>query len=528
MEDIIRISQVLQGLAVKADRLDLVERLKNLVTQQRTGISVAVIGNFGTGKSTLINALLGYELLPTSTSPTQSGYIRISITEQAIAIVQQTDGQQYTIAPVMPEIEGYLTEKLHLLDIQVQTHDFPPGMRVHEVSDIGGINPAQVDVLNSVLEQSNVVIFVTNGRTTLNTTEMSVLKNIPSTIHTLLVAVTHLDEIDSANQDAIIEHIQNEVGALDLGLEAQVFRTSGNLVVNKEYDLFLLNAWDEFRQTVINLPEATYVTQTTISDQVSILQQVANELYSVFSKASDQSKQEQQDNQEWRETFELLNRVIDDQTKDIEQTLNDNFNAFTFRLQNNLQDHLLSPKQIENEINSWLESETTSLKARYERLYRSVLSDAGSLIGKPLDFHPEILPVNPVRYTLEKSTSSRTADNLPRLSNLSGGQKVSLIGGGVAVMTGLFIRGPIGWALFIGGSAVAGRTLYFLFQREENSVVTLGKIEIPNSIIETVHFNSNRLQDYLKKVFSQKVDDSKTQSSPQDELEQIRNQLNHM
>ncbi len=528
MEDIVRISQILQGLAVEANRLDLIDQLKNLEVQQRKGISVAVIGNFGGGKSTLINALLGYELLPTSTSPTQSGYIRITFTEQTIATVQQIDSQQYTIAPVMPEIASALTEKLRLLDIQVQTQDFPPEMCLYEVSDIGGINPAQIDALNQVLAQTNTVIFTTNGRAALNETEITTLKKLPSTIQTLFIAVTHLDEVNKSEQDLLFENIINKISSLNLELSPQFFRTSGYLINNKRYDLNLLNAWDEFKQAVINLPEALYTTQKAKRDQVTLLKQVADDLHQIFSIDSAKFNLEQSDTQELRKNVVLLNRVIDDQTKDIEQTLRDNFNAFAFRLHNNLQGHLVGPEQIEIEINSWLESETTNLKARYERLYRSVLSDASSLIGRSLDFHPEILHANPVRYVPEDSSTIQSAGNQPRLANLSDGQKLTLVSGGIAVVAGLFVSGPVGWALLVGGSVLTGITVYFLFQREGDEGATLGKVDIPQSLIQNVSHNSNRLREYLKEAVFQENDGRKMSSKPHNKLVQIRDELNRM
>ncbi len=66
----------------------------HLLRLELDSVKVAVIGEFSSGKSTLINAMLGHEVLPNWTTECTAAITQVGFGEQPAMVVHQADGMQ--------------------------------------------------------------------------------------------------------------------------------------------------------------------------------------------------------------------------------------------------------------------------------------------------------------------------------------------------------------------------------------------------------------------------------------------------
>ncbi len=119
-----------------------VQRLRTLETRLASRVlHVAVLGEFKRGKSTLVNALLGEEVLPTGVLPLTSVVTRVRWGEIPSVTILFSDGTSTVIA--VDEISRFVTESEN------------PGNRL-------GVDIAEVKAPSDLL-RGNVVILDTPG-----------------------------------------------------------------------------------------------------------------------------------------------------------------------------------------------------------------------------------------------------------------------------------------------------------------------------------------------------------------------------
>ena len=87
--------QKLEGYCREAGRKDLLEQVSFYQSVLGVGkFSVAVVGEFNRGKSTLVNRLIEQDIIPTSDIPTTALPIYISGGEQESLVLKTTNGQK--------------------------------------------------------------------------------------------------------------------------------------------------------------------------------------------------------------------------------------------------------------------------------------------------------------------------------------------------------------------------------------------------------------------------------------------------
>ena len=87
--------QKLEGYCREAGRKDLLEQLASIRAYLASEkFSVAVVGEFNRGKSTLVNRLIEQDIIPTSDIPTTALPIYISGGEQESLVLKTANGQK--------------------------------------------------------------------------------------------------------------------------------------------------------------------------------------------------------------------------------------------------------------------------------------------------------------------------------------------------------------------------------------------------------------------------------------------------
>ena len=175
--------------------------------------NVSVFGTKKSGKSTLINALLGDEYSPGSSELPTPCRITYSEAKTDGRIILEYGGNTYIFAEAA-ELRRYLTEEFRRasktssglaemrVTLPVLTH--PAKLRGMSITDTPGTNFAAAsghgDIARSALADSENAIFVMNYSSHLSNDEAGLLREVygKSDSRTLLIALNRIDEMYSA------------------------------------------------------------------------------------------------------------------------------------------------------------------------------------------------------------------------------------------------------------------------------------------------------------------------------------------
>ena len=213
--------KLLGRLARASKREDLVERVKIIMAhlaQER--FSVAVVGEFNRGKSTLINELLGQETVPTGATPTTRVPIRVIGGSQERIVAPLSSGRR--VYPLSEEGWDNLGRDT--------AEELPPYLVVRsacpllfggdlELVDTPGVNSqlaADFTFADQALVGCDCAILVVSAVTPMSELEGNLLREylVDRQIPRVMVVLTMLDLVGARERAALVEHVRGKVRAV--------------------------------------------------------------------------------------------------------------------------------------------------------------------------------------------------------------------------------------------------------------------------------------------------------------------------
>jgi small GTP-binding protein len=200
-----RLARALEGFGPDVQPADL-QRFKE-ATEQLAGLFLLVIaGEFNSGKSSFINALLGERVLPEGVTPTTD---RINLLRH---------GSEITERP----LEAYLLERTHPAEL----------LRELNVVDTPGTNAVirrHEELTRDFIPRADLVLFVTSADRPFSESEREFLERIREWGKKILFIVNKIDILAGpAEQAEVIAYVRDNAAAL-LGDTPQVFPVSARL-----------------------------------------------------------------------------------------------------------------------------------------------------------------------------------------------------------------------------------------------------------------------------------------------------------
>jgi predicted GTPase len=206
--------------------------------------SVAVIGEFKRGKSTLINALLGQEILPSDILPCSAAINRVSYSLSSYVEVEFKDGHKEKVD--IEKLNEYVTKLTPEAEATAATVKeavvyYPTNFCLNNVDiiDTPGIN--DISSMNigtfSVLPKVDAVIFVIMAQAPFSVYEQDLLENIilKNDITNIIFVVTGIDRLNRFDDaDRIITIVKRRIKEYVLERVAQQYGKK-----SKEYEAYL-------------------------------------------------------------------------------------------------------------------------------------------------------------------------------------------------------------------------------------------------------------------------------------------------
>lgn len=210
------------------------ERLGEKLAQHAFNLVIA--GEFKRGKSTVINALLGVDLLPTGVVPLTSVVTRLQYREAAAATVVFESGEQRPVA--LNALPDYVTELGNpknakgVLEVSVAypAEWLKGGIRLVDTPGIGSVHQHNTEVSYGYLPQADAVIFVASVEQPVSRAELDFLahtRRYAGKVFCLLSKLDHLTEVELAESVAFTASALLEA----LGAPVLVFPVSARLAL---------------------------------------------------------------------------------------------------------------------------------------------------------------------------------------------------------------------------------------------------------------------------------------------------------
>lgn len=202
--------------------LDATKESVRLVRERTAedSFKVAVVGEFKRGKSTLINGLLGKEILPADPLPCSATLNRITYDVKPHAMISFKNGEKLEV-PV-EELRSYVTK---LTEESAQTAETIAEATVFyplnycknnvDIIDTPGLNDDanMTSVTLSVIPQVDISIMAIMALSPFGQYEKDFLENklMASDVGKVIFVVTRIDLVDPEDRERIVDHIRQEI-----------------------------------------------------------------------------------------------------------------------------------------------------------------------------------------------------------------------------------------------------------------------------------------------------------------------------
>ncbi|MGC1307218.1 MAG: dynamin family protein [Phormidesmis sp.] len=219
------LSDWLRRLSVAANELALDEAAISSEDMQRrieaNAFSIAVVGEFKRGKSTLINALLGRAVLPADTLPATATLNRIRYGTKAQATIHYQDGRLEDVP--IANLSQYVTKltpqsakKAATVREAVIYYPTPYCQNGVDILDTPGLEDeaAMTAITLAALSQVDAAIFVVMAYSPFSQSERAFFseKLLQQGLESLLVVVTGIDRCqDSESAASVVQRVENQI-----------------------------------------------------------------------------------------------------------------------------------------------------------------------------------------------------------------------------------------------------------------------------------------------------------------------------
>ncbi len=198
---------------------------------------LVVIGQFKRGKSTLINALIGNDLLPTAVLPLTSIITMIKFgEEQKVKIIFENERVQEI---PQHELYNYITEsgnpkndkKVKLVEILFPSEFLKDGIVLIDTPGIGSLFLHNTKSTESFIPKIDAAIFVLSVDPPITQTEFQFFEEVRSNVDKFYFVINKIDLTNEKGTAEIIGYTKNIISSNNHNINPQIFPVSAKLAL---------------------------------------------------------------------------------------------------------------------------------------------------------------------------------------------------------------------------------------------------------------------------------------------------------
>lgn len=224
-ETVKTLTESLEKLLVLSEKVSLTNNAASIKdTIQKVAnehFEVAIVGEFKRGKSTLINAMLGEEVLPADVLPATATLNRVTYSDEPYVEVEYKDGTSENVD--IDQLENYVTKLTEESEMKAETvkeatvHYATDFCRNNvDIIDTPGLNDDEqmTNVTLSILPEIDAAVFVISANSPFSQFEKDFLekKMLTSDVGRIIFAVNCFGTFSREDETKIVDTVRNRIG----------------------------------------------------------------------------------------------------------------------------------------------------------------------------------------------------------------------------------------------------------------------------------------------------------------------------
>jgi GTPase SAR1 family protein len=213
------VAQILREMHAAAYRAknDALERAIGEVTHKlaEDRFYLTVVGQFSRGKSTLMNAILGKEYLPSGIVPMTSAITAVSYGSRE-RVVLRIAGSNLTSEIGIEELADFVTERtnpgnrnhIEMAEVQVPVEILQRGFFLVDTPGLGSAVRENTATTLNFLPSADAIVFVTSCDAPLTAGELGYLRQCRSAVRQMFLVVNKMDLASKADREHVIEFVK--------------------------------------------------------------------------------------------------------------------------------------------------------------------------------------------------------------------------------------------------------------------------------------------------------------------------------
>ncbi|MDR0987062.1 MAG: dynamin family protein [Ruminococcus sp.] len=217
VEELKKLREFADSLALEKTAESITDTLEKAVKEH---FEVAVVGEFKRGKSTIINAILGEDVLPSDVLPATAALNRITYSSDPYVIVEFKDGSQVRV-PV-EKLSDYVTKLTFESERTAESvkqatvyYDTAFCKNNVDIIDTPGLNDDEqmTNVTLSILPEIDAAVFVISANSPFSQFEKEFLENkmLTSDLGRIIFAVNCFGTFSKEDEERIVETVRRRI-----------------------------------------------------------------------------------------------------------------------------------------------------------------------------------------------------------------------------------------------------------------------------------------------------------------------------
>jgi predicted GTPase len=198
--------------------------------------TLAVLGQFKRGKSSLMNAIIGRDLAPTGVLPLTSAITVLKFGPKERLVVEREGLLWPEVAPIS-QLAEYVTErgnpgnrkKVTTANVEIPLPFLRRGLEFVDTPGVGSAITTNTATTYAFLPQCDAVLFVTSVDSPFTSVELELLQNIRRYVHKIFFLVNKIDLLNEREQRDVLEFVAQTIRTQMDSDEVRVFPLSCTL-----------------------------------------------------------------------------------------------------------------------------------------------------------------------------------------------------------------------------------------------------------------------------------------------------------
>jgi small GTP-binding protein len=188
------------------------EELNALLSAERSA-TVVVVGEFNTGKSTLLNALCGINLLPVGIVPITATVNIVSYGQNAHILIIRRDGTEKEVDFSSEALQEYTAkhgDQSEIREVHIQTPYAPQGLTFVDTPGLNEVNQTRAEIVYEMIPKADALLFVLNVVMALKRSEIEFLRKrvLGTSLVKTMFVLNHIDKARSPAEVAIVASVR--------------------------------------------------------------------------------------------------------------------------------------------------------------------------------------------------------------------------------------------------------------------------------------------------------------------------------